>query len=166
MDSEAHPASESEQRVTEGTAYGDPDFGDTVYNDGPENNPQLDTPDSLLDDDLLADPLDTGYSPPDFDPGTDRFGTTAQEQLEGESLDDRLAQEVPDVSAADDPIGDPGSVDNVADPRSGRLVAPDEGSHEDTESDAVAFDAGIDGGAASAEEAAMHVVGEDDALLN
>ena len=55
--------------MTEGTAYGDPDFGDTVYNDGPEDSPQLDTPDSLLDDDLRVDPLDTGYSPPDRDPG-------------------------------------------------------------------------------------------------
>jgi hypothetical protein len=45
----------------------------------------------------------------------------------------------------------------------GRLVAPDEGAHEDTEKDLVAEDVGIDGAAASAEEAAMHVVPEDDA---
>ena len=42
-------------------------------------------------------------------------------------------------------------------PRSGRLVAPDEGAHSDAESDAVARDVGIDGGAAGAEEAAVHV---------
>jgi hypothetical protein len=39
-------------------------------------------------------------------------------------------------------------------------VAPDEGAHEDDESDLIAGDVGIDGGAASAEEAAMHVVDE------
>ena len=150
--------------MTEGTAFGDPDFGDTVYNDGPEHTQQLDNGDSLEDVDPRADPLDTGYSPPDFDPGTDRFGTTAQEQLEGESLDQRLAQEVPDVDADSAFPADEDSDDGVADPRAGRLIAPDEGAHEDSDSDAVAVDAGIDGGAASAEEAAMHVVGEDDAL--
>ena len=49
----------------------------------------------------------------------------------------------------------------VGDDRSGRLVSPDEGAHADTEKDLVAGDVGIDGGAASAEEAAMHVVEEE-----
>ena len=137
-------------------------FGDQVYNEGPENNPQLDNPDSLLDEDLRADPLDTGYSPPDYEPVATRFGTTAEEQFQGESLDRRLAQEVPDISADDDPDGDPDADDQAADPRAGRLIAPDEGTREDTESDEVAFDAGIDGGGASAEEAAVHVIGETD----
>ena len=136
-------------------------FGDQVYNEGAEDNPQLDTPDTLLDDDLRADPLDTGYSPPDYEPAAARFGMTVEEQLEGESLDRRLAQEVPDVSAEDDPVGDPDADDAVPDPRAGRLIAPDEGAHPDVEADLIAFDAGIDGGAASAEEAAVHVVGED-----
>ena len=43
-----------------------------------------------------------------------------------------------------------------------RLVAEDEGAHPDEEADLVARDAGIDGGAATAEEAAMHVVDDDD----
>ncbi len=50
-------------------------------------------------------------------------------------------------------------LDDGPDPRAGRLVAQDEGAHPDTEADLVAQDAGIDGGAASAEEAAVHVVG-------
>jgi hypothetical protein len=54
------------------------------------------------------------------------------------------------VSAMTDGLGD--SV------YSGRLVEPDEGAHEDAERDLVASDVGIDGGAASAKEAAMHVV--------
>lgn len=45
--------------------------------------------------------------------------------------------------------------------RSGRLVAPDEGAHEDEEEALVAMDVGIDGAAASAEEAAVHIVDED-----
>jgi hypothetical protein len=48
-----------------------------------------------------------------------------------------------------------------ADPRSGRLVADDEGAHSDEEPDLVARDVGISGAGASAEEAAMHVIDED-----
>lgn len=48
----------------------------------------------------------------------------------------------------------------MGDLRSGRLVAPDEGAHEDEESGLIASDVGIDGAAASAEEAAMHIVDE------
>ena len=48
------------------------------------------------------------------------------------------------------------------DPRAGRLVAEDEGAHPDAEADLVASDVGIDAGAAGAEEAAVHIVGEDD----
>ena len=44
----------------------------------------------------------------------------------------------------------------------GPLVAEDEGAHPDGEADLVAGDVGIDGGAASAEEAAVHVVEDDD----
>ena len=44
--------------------------------------------------------------------------------------------------------------------RAGRLVADDEGAHEDDEKQAWASDVGIDGAGASAEEAAMHIVDE------
>ncbi|MDQ6936523.1 MAG: DUF5709 domain-containing protein [Actinomycetota bacterium] len=141
----------------------DSTFGDAVYQ-GQEFTPQIDNIDRLDSDDLLADPLDTGYSPPDREPQNTRFGTTEEEQLEGESLDQRLAEEEPDIDAGDDPAEDPDFDSGVADPRAGRLIAPDEGAHGDEESDQLAFDAGIDGGAASAEEAAMHVIGEEPAL--
>ncbi len=130
------------------------DFGDDVYNDGPldDDATQLDVADTLTGDDLSADPLDTGYSPPDYRPVATRYGTTALEEFEGESLDQRLAEEEPDITdGADDEV----------EPRTGRLIAPDEGQLPDEESDAVAEDVGIDGGAATAEEAAMHVIGED-----
>ena len=50
----------------------------------------------------------------------------------------------------------------MGDTRSGRLFAPDEGIGADTDQAPLAFDAGIDGGGASAEEAAMHVVPDED----
>jgi hypothetical protein len=142
----------------------DTGFGDDVYS-GLQDEDQLDGPDLIDGGDLRIDPLDTGYSPPDREPQNTRFGTTELEQLEGESLDQRLAEEVPDVSADDDPIDDFDYDGRSADPRAGRLVAPDEGAHEDEESDAIAIDEGIDGAGASAEEAAMHVIEEDDLEL-
>jgi hypothetical protein len=96
----------------------------------------------------------------------------------------RLAEEVPDPNLqVDDPLAprpdptrqrldeeseldrDLGLEDDdgeVGDDRAGRLLAPDEGAHEDTEKDLVARDVGISGAAAGAEEAAMHVIDEDD----
>ena len=47
--------------------------------------------------------------------------------------------------------------------RAGRLVAADEGVRTDTEKDLVAEDVGIDGAAAGAEEAAVHVVDDPEA---
>ena len=44
-----------------------------------------------------------------------------------------------------------------AEPRAGRLVAPDEGAHPDEESDEIASDVGPAGYASSAEEAAVHI---------
>ncbi|MDL9937490.1 DUF5709 domain-containing protein [Gordonia sp. ABSL1-1] len=139
-------------------------------------------PGDTLDDRGVDDVLDEGYSPPDHKPKGAVHGLTAQEMREGESLDERLREEEPDV---DD--GDPldridaderdetrwrshesdhdnefaEAVDQVGDRRSGRLVAPDAGFGPDTESEAFASDVGIDGAGASAEEAAMHYLDED-----
>ena len=123
------------------------------------------------------DPLDRGVAPPERWSAGMRSGTTAGEQQAGESLDDLLAEEEPDApfdAGDEDPedlASDPDAadedldgllLDDGPDPRAGRLVADDEGAHPDTEADLVAHDAGIDGGAATAEEAAVHVVDEDD----
>ena len=125
--------------------------------------------------------------------GASRFGNTAEEQREGESLDRRLRQEEPDFGAEDaipprrdpndetvdsseqrnfdadvwgaSPTSDPdsqvslyddGQLDDENPETVGRLVAPDEGSGFDDETDSVAYDAGASGGGASAEELAMH----------
>jgi hypothetical protein len=127
----------------------------------------LDAEDSLSD--RGSDPFDEGWSPPERPLGVNRDGTTAEEQYEGESLDQKLAEEVPDETVPDgDGLGDLGQGDGerlddeVGDARSGRLVAPDEGAHGDAEKDMIAEDVGIDGAAASAEEAAVHLVSDDD----
>ena len=62
---------------------------------------QLTPSDTLTGDDRL-DPLDAGYSPPDREPRAVRYGVTADEEARGESLDDKLAEEEPDLSDADD----------------------------------------------------------------
>jgi hypothetical protein len=46
--------------------------------------------------------------------------------------------------------------------RTGRLVAPDRGFGEDAEAELVADDVGISGGAASAEEAAVHIIDDEE----
>jgi hypothetical protein len=112
---------------------------------------QLTPSDTLTGDDRL-DPLDAGYSPPDREPRALRYGVTEDEELRGESLDDKLAEEEPDVS--DKPVDEDFSFDD-ADQIAGRLVSPDEGFRPDTESDEIASEGGW--GGESAEEAAMHV---------
>jgi Family of unknown function (DUF5709) len=105
-----------------------------------------------LDGDPGDDPLDQGIAPPDKWSAGEGFGTTAEEQEEGESLDELLSEEEPEP----DPYSDNLPYDTEQDQRSGRLVAEDEGAHPDAEEDLVARDVGIDAGAASAEEAAVH----------
>jgi len=123
------------------------------------------------------DPLDRGVVPPERWSAGVRFGTTDEEQRDGESLDQLLAEEEPDLAldddderlediAGDEDAGDEDVdgllLDDGPDLRAGRLVAEDEGAHPDDEEDMVASDVGADGGGATAEEAAMHVVEDDD----
>lgn len=139
-------------------------------------------PSDTLDDRGVDDVLDEGYSPPDYEPSGARRGLTTEERRERETLDERLAEEEPDVGASD-PLDDPElagpqhqtrwrSHESDADPeyvtdhevgdrRSGRLVAPDAG-YGSTESESVASDVGIDGAGASAEEAAVHYIDDED----
>lgn len=121
-----------------------------------DDETQLQPEDTLVDRGV-DDVLDEGYSPPDREPPHLRNAPTGQEQREGESLQDRLAQEEPEPDPYDEGALDPGAEDA----RAGRLVAPDQGIGADVDEEVFAEDVGIDGGAASAEEAAVHVVGED-----
>jgi hypothetical protein len=127
--------------------------------DHSEEVDQLQASDTL-DDRGLEDILDEGIVTRErWSPG-EGFGNTPAEMRQGESLDMRLAQEEPEVSSAD---WDDEDLDDreVGDRRAGRLWsdASDGGARHD---DRFAHDAGIDGAAASAEEAAMHVIDEDE----
>ncbi|SED62850.1 DUF5709 domain-containing protein [Ruania alba] len=111
---------------------------------GPEpDSNQLPQEDTLLDRGV-DDILDEGYSPPDR-PHNHRWGETSREEIEGEPLEERLAQEEPDDSSAP-------SVSRQPD-RAGRLEAG---------ADVDARDVGIAGGGAGAEEAAMHITSDVD----
>lgn len=146
-----------------------------------DDEDQLQSEDTLVDDDV-DDVLERGFSPNDRPQGVDAFGTTAWEGSQNETIDQRILQEEPDPHSAYgrpdnesgldvEPLGgdDPDAIDaeddwlgdrEVGDARAGRLVADDEGAHADTEEQVWASDVGIDGAAASAEEAAMHIVEE------
>jgi hypothetical protein len=120
-------------------------------------------PSDTLDDRGVEDVLDEGYSPPDREPGHLRH---PREVDEPETLDERLAEEEPEVGAdlgeeADDDPDDNLDDGEVGDDRTGRLVATDEGAGDDEDSELWASDAGIDGAGASAEEAAMHTIDEE-----
>jgi hypothetical protein len=145
--------SENNQEANDREYYGE-------YSVDDEDQPGAE---DFLDDRGLDDPLDEGYSPPEKYSVAETFGNTADEQLQGETLDQRLAQEVPDIDPYSDEDGDENGPE-VGDARAGRLVSPDEGAHVDFEKTLVAEDVGIDGAAASAEEAAVHVVDDEQAL--
>lgn len=133
-----------------------------IADDVPEQSEQLDQiqeEDSLLDRGT-EDILDEGYSPPERYSAAEKFGNTAEEQLEGETLDQRLAQEEPEQQVElDDDVLDDGEVGDV---RAGRLVDPDQGIGEDVDAELIGSDVGIDGAGASAEEAAVHIVSDFD----
>jgi len=159
-----------------------------------QNDDGIINPEDQLAEDGMDTVLEQGYSPPERPLALDKFGTTLAEEREGETLDQRLAEEEPDPNMEVDLVeGEPalrageggdvpedvdlgeaeipddvvdyGIVDDgeVGDARAGRLVDPDAGGTSDTEKDLVGYDVGVDGAAASAEEAAMHIVGETEA---
>ncbi len=60
--------------------------------------PETLSPSEALDeDDLRVDPLEEGVEPPEHWSAANRFGTTPREIREGEPMDQRLAEEVPDT---------------------------------------------------------------------
>ncbi|WP_223005896.1 DUF5709 domain-containing protein [Streptomyces genisteinicus] len=147
--------------------------GDDVYQ--PEHSDTGNRPDGELDlenvigERSLDDMMEEGYSPLDRPLVVGRHGTTGEELRRGETLEQRLAQELPETSGQDgDGIGDLAGGDGEpldgesGRARAGRLAAVDDIAPR-RHNDVVARDVGIDGGAASAEEAAMHVVdGEEE----
>jgi hypothetical protein len=136
---------------------------------GAEDGNQLQPEDTLIDRGM-DDILDEGYSPPERPYGRGAFGPS-------ESMDQMLAEEEPDPASRIDVLLDENEQQRsdeseretefpergeVGRARAGRLVAPNLGFGEDSEAELVAEDVGISGGAASAEEAAVHII-EDEA---
>ena len=128
-------------------------FGDSVYADreASKGAEDLDPIENLTGDDP-DEIMETGYSPPEREPYDLRRRPTPDDERRGPSLDESLAAEEPE---------DPGAWEERQ-ARAGRLVAPDEGVREDTEADSIAEDVGPAGYAASAEEAAVYIVPEDE----
>ncbi|MGW6129402.1 DUF5709 domain-containing protein [Cellulomonas sp. NPDC055163] len=118
----------------------------------------------LPGEDTLAEPdddtmLEEGYSPPDH-PRPNHFGETAWEQAHGETLTQRLDEEEPEVWEEQRPV-DP----NVAPDGAGQLVEDGDAvaAHG---TDAFAVETGSTAGTVSAEEAAIHVVDDEEIVLD
>jgi len=136
------------------------DYGDTLteMREGEPLDRRLaeDEPDLLEQE--LGDPVDQilgqrrdAEDDPDFEEDTDaRLATEADDDPEVRAS---LAEEGGDTDV-------PAAEFEEQQPRAGRLVEPDEGLESDTEKDMIAYDAGISGAGASAEEAAVHITDE------
>lgn len=150
--------------VVQGWQHGpmstDDQFIDEMVPDGSEQLDQLEFDRSLIDRGV-ADPLDEGYIPPDDWSVAEGFGNTAAEMRQGETLDQRIKQEMPEQERRFE--GEELDDHEVGRRRAGRLVDANQGyPGDDREAQLIGSDVGIDGAAASAEEAAMHIIDEDD----
>lgn len=134
--------------------------------DGVDIDSGLLEPDESLDDTAVDDVLDEGYSPPERPWALGNWGFTEREARGHEPLGARLARELPEVALdqgdglgdTEDTDGEPYD-DEVGTARAGRLVEYS-GDFDDYRY-LYAVDVGVDGGSASAEEAAIHVVPDD-----
>lgn len=132
----------------------------------PEESEQLDqlqAGDTLVDRGV-DDVLDEGYTAPEKWSAAQGYGNTATEMHDGETLEQRVAQEEPDIEVGElVPHWNAEHEDReVGSRRAGRLVDSNHGyPGEHHEAQQVAEEVGIDGGAAPAEEAAMHVIEVD-----
>lgn len=158
-----------------GTESFDDDLGSVSLDDGVDAGSGQD---QLLDS---SEGDNEPSSPPDLQPRATEWGTTAAEQGQEESIEQRIRQEVPDpdsaygapddeggldaearlggadpdsIAAEDDYLGD----DGVGDAGVGQLTDPDEGDRPDVDSELVGDESASSGDLQSPEEAAMHIV--------
>ncbi|WP_448630214.1 DUF5709 domain-containing protein [Cellulomonas soli] len=120
---------------------------------GEGDTDQIPREDSLLErgvDDLL----DEGYTLPER-PRPTHYGETPWEEAHRETIDQRILQEEPEVWEARPHISG-----EREEGRAGRLVQDDTAVRAGA-TDTFALDAGVSGGGASAEEAAVHLVEEE-----
>ena len=116
------------------------------------------------DDRGVDDPLDEGYSPPEKWSAAEGFGNTP---LRGGGSARRSTsasrRRSPSRTRTTRPAAEGEDVGGeVGDRRAGRLVDEDEGLGPDLDDELVGDDVGIDGAGASAEEAAVHVIDDDE----
>lgn len=132
----------------------------------PEASEQLDQMqrDDTLVDRGVDDVLDEGYVSSENWSPAQGFGNTATEMRVGETLEMRMAQEQLAPVVVEGPWNpDPAEEREVGRARAGRLVDANGGvPGEDTEAESIGHDVGIDGGVATAEEAAMHIIDDQD----
>lgn len=77
-------------------------MNDPASQDAAESDPAaLSSAEDLDQDELQVDPLEEGMEPPEQWSGADQYGTAPAEQREGESLEQRVAQERPDFDSAE-----------------------------------------------------------------
>lgn len=75
---------------------------DTGPPDAVETDPAaLSSAEDLDEDRLRLDPLEEGMDPPEQWAGVDKYGMTPREQREPRPLDERLAEEQPDVLSSE-----------------------------------------------------------------
>src|SRR2546423_7947345 len=110
---------------------------------------QLDSEEHLAAPPGDRDGLDAGYSPPDRPYLAEEDEVTARGMREGEPLDERLRAERGD--------------EQVDTGRAGRIEIAESGAALETPDAMDAVDVGIDGGAAGAEEAAVHTTDDPNA---
>ncbi|MBC7300988.1 MAG: hypothetical protein H5T78_08540 [Nocardia sp.] len=92
---------------------------DTGAPDSVETDPAaLNSSEDLDEDRLHEDPLEAGMDPPEHWEGATQYGMTAWEQAHPRGIDDRLAEEEPDVdpAAPAPPTGETVDLDQDAEP--------------------------------------------------
>lgn len=126
----------------------------------PEESEQLDQlqeADSLIHRGV-EDVLDEGYTAPDHWSAAQGFGNTPEEMRQGETIDQRVKQEQPEKKPVERDWNSSKEDREVGGERAGRLMQVQGPGGEAT----LGSDVGRSGGAASAEEAAMHIISDDD----
>lgn len=133
------------------------DLGSYSVDDEDQLQPE-ETLDYLDSGEKAPDPLDRGYSPPDTDRSSELWGTTAYEQAHEETIDQRIAQEIPDPDSA---YGAPHNESGLDTERVGGddpdAIDPDDDWYGEPEAE---VDSSDQSGDVSAEESAVRVVEE------
>ncbi|MDO5503097.1 MAG: hypothetical protein Q4G67_07985 [Actinomycetia bacterium] len=137
------------------------DLGAMSLDDEDQLQPE-ETLDHLEGDGDAEDPLDRGYSPPDTDRSSQTWGTTAYEQQQDETIEQRITQEIPEDGTAYGAPENESGLDTVligGDDQD--AIAPEDDWYGEPESDEAAErDTRPRRGDASAEESALHIVEE------